>query len=166
MRRRVAMLLLLAFAGCGSEPSGDGYGFSVTAGFADGTVAAAGDSALWGMVRPGLAINLVVAEGADSVAPPFRLLFRGENAGLETMPPVLGTFPAFGTLDEPKILVTASNGRWTGFASVGTVTLTAADTRTLRGSFDLVLSRAVGAAPIADLPVTGTFVARYTPAVP
>jgi hypothetical protein len=159
--------LLLALAGCGSEPSGgDGYGFSLTAEFPDRVITAAGDSALWGSVRPGLAINLVVTQGADSIAPPFRLLFRGENAGLETAPPTPGTFPAFGTLDEPKILVTASSGRWTGFASAGTVTLAAVDAETLRGSFDLVLARAVGAMAIADLPVTGTFVARHTPAVP
>ena len=154
-------------AACGSEPTGgDGHGFSISAAFANGTVEASGDSALWGMVRPGLAIDLVVTDGADSIAPPFRLRFRGENEGLESAPPILGTFPAAGTLDEPKILVTASSGRWIGFASAGTVTLAALDAEMLRGSFDLVLARAVGATPLPDLPVTGTFVARFAPVVP
>jgi hypothetical protein len=152
----------LSIGGCGSEPSADDPDVTLAAAFPHATIDAASDSALWRMQRPGLAVNLVVAAGGDSIAPPLVLLLRGEGDGLEIGLPLLGTYPVSGIVDEAKILVTATNARWTAFATGGTVTLTALDGDELRGRFGLVLSRRAGGVAIPDLPVTGTFIARRT----
>ncbi len=152
--------MFLSTGGCGSEPSADDPDVTLTAAFPHATIDVASDSALWRMQRPGLAVNLVVTTGGDSIAPPLVLQLRGEGDGLETGAPLLGTYPVSGIADEAKILVTATNAHWTAFATSGTVTLTALDGDELRGQFGLVLTRRAGGAAIPDLPVSGTFIAR------
>lgn len=157
---------LLLLSACGTDPSPAAGAVVLDVAFPNGSVAVTGDSALWRMQRPGVAVNLVVAVGGDSVAPPFQLLLRGEGDGLETGEPVPGTYPASGIADEAKILVTASNVRWTGFAVAGTVTLAAVAGGELEGRVDILLARRIGGTAIPDLPVTGSFVARRTSDLP
>jgi hypothetical protein len=143
---------LLLLSACGTDPSPAAGAVVLDLAFPNGA--------------PGVAVNLVVAVGGDSVAPPFQLLLRGEGDGLETGEPVPGTYPASGIADEAKILVTASNVRWTGFAVAGTVTLAAVAGGELEGRVDILLARRIGGTAIPDLPVTGSFVARRTSDLP